>query len=286
MKILVLGADGMLGHVVKLYFQEHGYTVKGTSRRTSLDNNDYYYDVAKNIEDINLIIKEFKPEVVINCVGLLNKIAEENQSLAVLLNSYFPHYIDEICIKNNIKFIHVSTDCVFSGTKGEYTEDSFKDATSFYGQSKALGEINNSSNLTLRTSIVGPDTNDKGIGLFQWFMNQEKETSGYSKVIWTGVTTMELAKCMEMAIVNNLTGLRHVVNNEKIDKYSLLNLFKEHFNKDIAINLKSDVVSDKSVIRTTDFDFKVPTYDQMIKEMADWVTNHEELYSINQRVNK
>ena len=288
MKILVLGADGMLGHVVKLYFQEHGYTAKGTSRRIdskSIDE-DYYYDVAKNIKDIEPIIEKFKPGVIINCVGLLNKVAEENQSLAVLLNSYLPHYIDEICAKNDIKFIHVSTDCVFSGTKGEYTEDSFKDAISFYGQSKALGEINNGSNLTLRTSIVGPDTNDKGIGLFQWFMNQEIETRGFDKVIWTGVTTMELAKCMEIAIKNNLTGLRHVVNNNKIDKYSLLNLFKIHFNKDIKINLNSDVISDKSVIRTTDFDFEVPTYDQMVKEMADWVTAHENLYSINQRVKK
>ena len=117
-------------------------------------------------------------------------------------------------------------------------------------------------------------------------MNQEKETSGFGKVIWTGVTTMELARCMEMAIKNNLTGLRHVVNNDKIDKYSLLNLFKKHFNKDIKINLNSGVISDKSVVRTTDFDFNVPTYNQMVKEMSDWVTAHENLYSINQRVKK
>jgi len=281
MKILVLGADGMLGHVVKLYFQEKSHTVKGTSRS---DGSDYVFDATKNLNDIESFVGDFKPDAVINCTGILNTVAEENKSLAVLLNSYLPHYVDEVCRKNGIKFIHVSTDCVFDGKSGEYTEDSFKDATSFYGQSKALGELNNESSLTLRTSIVGPDVNNNGIGLFQWFMNQKNETNGFDKVIWTGITTIEFAKCMEKAIENNLSGLRHAVNNEKVDKYSLISLFKKHFNKDIAINRKSDHVSDKSLKRTTDFDFQIPSYDQMIKEMSEWVTKHEELYSESQRV--
>ncbi len=283
MRVLILGADGMLGHVVKLYFQEKGHIAKGTSRS---GKGDYNFDVTKNIHEFESFVDDFKPDVVINCTGILNKVAEENQSLAVLLNSYLPHYVDEICRKNGIKFIHVSTDCVFNGESGEYTENSFKDATSFYGQSKALGELNNESNLTLRTSIVGPDINENGIGLFQWFMNQEKETNGFDKVIWTGITTLEFAKCMEKAIINDLSGLRHAVNNEKIDKYSLISLFKKHFDKDIVINRKSDYVSDKSLKRTSDFEFDIPSYDQMIKDMSEWVTNHEELYSKNQRVAK
>ena len=117
-------------------------------------------------------------------------------------------------------------------------------------------------------------------------MNQEGEADGYDKVIWTGVTTIELAKCIDRSISNKLSGLRHVVNNKKIDKYSLLNLFKKHFNKDIIINRKSDYVSDKSLIRTTDFDFKIPSYSQMVKEMADWVTKHKIIYSESQRVKK
>jgi dTDP-4-dehydrorhamnose reductase len=283
MKVLILGADGMLGHVVKLYFQEHGHTVKVTSRS---NKGDYYFDATKNINDLNGYIQEFKPDAVVNCIGILNKVAEDNKALAVLVNSYLPHYLDEICQKNGVKFVHISTDCVFDGKKGEYAEDSFKDATSFYGQSKALGEINNESNLTLRTSIVGPDVNANGAGLFQWFMNQEGKVDGFDKVIWTGVTTIELAKCIEKAIKNNLTGLRHVVNNEKIDKYSLLNLFKKHFNKDVTINRKSDYVSNKSLKRTTDFDFAIPSYDQMVKEMANWVTEHKLIYSESQRVKK
>lgn len=281
MKTLVLGSEGMLGHVVKQYFLEQGHDVKGTSRSGS---EDYTFDATKNISDIEKFIDEFKPDTIINCIGILNKVAEDNKPLAVMVNSYLPHYVDEISRSKGVKFIHVSTDCVFDGKTGDYTEDSFRTATDFYGRSKALGEINNDVNLTLRTSIVGPDKNPNGIGLFQWFMNQENETNGFDKVIWTGVTTLELAKCMEKAITNNLTGLRHAVNNEKIDKYSLLELFEKYFNKNIVINRKSDYVSDKSVIRTTDFDFEVPSYDQMVKEMAEWVTKHESIYSESQRV--
>lgn len=284
MKILVLGSEGMLGHVVKLYFQEKGHTVKGTSRSGS---EDYTFDATKNLNDIEVFIDEFKPDAVINCIGILNKVAEDNKSLAVMVNSYLPHYVDGVCASKGVKFIHVSTDCVFDGkADGGYTEESFRTATDFYGRSKGLGEINNESNLTLRTSIVGPDKNKNGIGLFQWFMNQEKETNGFDKVIWTGVTTLEFAKCMERAISNNLTGLRHAVNNEKIDKYSLLSLFNKHFNKNITINRKSDYVSDKSLRRTTDFDFEIPSYEQMVKEMSEWVTKHKELYSESQRVTK
>lgn len=283
MKIIVLGADGMLGHVVKLYFQEKGHDVRGTSR---LDTSDYCFDATKNMNELESFIDDFKPSAVINCTGLLNKVAEENKSLAVLLNSYLPHYVDEICRARDIKFVHVSTDCVFDGTKGEYTEDSFKDATSFYGQSKALGELNNEHSLTLRTSIVGPDTNENGIGLFQWFMNQIGQVDGYKGVIWTGITTIEYARCMELGIKNNLSGLRHAVNNQKIDKCSLLGLFKKHFNKDIKIVPKDEPISDKSVIRTTDFDFQIPSYDQMVKDMADWVQSHKQLYSKNQQVKK
>lgn len=282
MNILVLGSQGMLGHVVERHFQNKGHTVKGTSRAGG--DNMYAFDAMKNINDLESFIDDFKPDVIINCIGVLNKVAEENKPLAVMVNSYLPHYADELCREKGVKFVHISTDCVFDGKHGEYTEDSFKDATSFYGQSKALGELNNDSSITLRTSIVGPDMNENGIGLFQWFMNQQGQTGGFDKVIWTGVTTIELAKAIEKAIEHNLTGLRHVVNNEMIDKYSLLSSFKTHFNKDINIERKSDYVSNKSLIRTTDFDFEVPSYDTIVKEMSEWVTEHSELYSENQRV--
>ena len=273
----------MLGHVVQRYFQSKGHTVKGTSRIASDEN--YAFDATQNIQDLAGFIDDFKPDVVINCIGVLNKVAEENKPLAVMINSYLPHYADKLCQEKGVKFVHISTDCVFNGkSDGGYTEDSLRDATDFYGRSKGLGELNNESNITLRTSIVGPDMNENGIGLFQWFMNQQEKTGGFDKVIWTGVTTLELAKAIEKAIEHNLTGLRHVVNNETINKYDLITLFKTHFNKDIDIEPKSDYVSNKSLVRTTDFDFEVPSYDEMVKEMSEWVNEHSELYSENQRV--
>jgi dTDP-4-dehydrorhamnose reductase len=277
MKILLLGSDGMLGHVVRIYFEEKGYDVVCTTRRDK--NSKLYFDISDSVSGINKIIEETKPDILINCIGILNKVAEENKALAVLINSFLPHYLDELSIKKGIKFIHVSTDCVFDGEDGEYTEDSRKNATNFYGQSKALGEVINDKSVTLRTSIVGPDPNPNGIGLFQWFMNQSGSTSGYDKVIWTGVTTIWFAKCMEMTIVNNLVGLHHCVNNEMIDKYSLLLLFKKYFNKEIEVTKNSEIVSKKTLIRTkASFDFGIPSYDQMIKEMKEWVDGHKETY--------
>ena len=275
MKILVLGKNGMLGHVVYNYFKENGYEVFGTD----INNCEIIYDAYKDQELIEEILKNVKPDVVINCIGILNKMAEENKHLAVKLNSLLPHYLDSLSEKFNFKFIHVSTDCVFEGTKGKYDENYLADATSFYGRSKALGEINNNRSLTLRTSIVGPDSNPKGIGLFQWFMQSENEVSGYKKVIWTGVTTIELAKCMEKAIKNNVTGLNHVVNNLEIPKYDLLDLFKKVMNKDIIINEEVNTISEKTLVRTDkSYDFEVLTYEQMVIEMKEWIVNHKDLY--------
>lgn len=275
MRILVLGKTGMLGHVVYTYFLEKGYEVYGTTTK----DEPLQYDAYKNLERIEEIIEEVKPEVVVNCIGILNQVCEQNKSLAVKLNSLLPHYIDSLSEKYGFKFIHISTDCVFEGTKGKYSELSYADATSFYGRSKALGEVVNNRSVTLRTSIVGPDANPNGIGLFQWFMNQKENVGGYTKVIWTGVTTVELAKQIEVAINNNITGLNHVVNNQFISKKELLELFKKYFAKKITILDNDSVKSEKTLIKTNlSYDFKVPSYDQMIKEMKEWVVAHQDLY--------
>ncbi len=277
MKILLLGAQGMLGHVVKTYFEEQGYEIVCTNRDDK--KSDLFWDVVENLKDIEKIVEKQKPDVVINCTGILNQVAEDNKSLAVLMNSYLPHYLDELSAKYTYKFIHVSTDCVFSGDKGDYDEICFRDATNFYGQSKALGEVINDRSVTLRTSIVGPDINPKGIGLFQWFMNQKGSVGGYTKVLWTGVTTIEYAKAMEVAIKNDLTGLHHVVNNDFIAKGDLLKLFKKYFGKEIEIVPNSDFESKKTLVRTDlSFDFDIPSYDKMIADMRDWVVSHKDMY--------
>ena len=277
MKLLILGSDGMLGHVVKIYFEEKGYDVVCTTRRD--DKSELYFNITNSVSEIEKIIKRVKPDVVINCIGILNKVADEHKALAILINSYLPHYLDEISVENNFKLIHVSTDCVFDGKTGNYDEMSMPNETNMYGRSKALGEVINDRSVTLRTSIVGPDINENGIGLFKWFMEQEGEVGGYDKVLWTGITTIWFARCMEMAIENNLVGLHHCVNNDVISKYDLLVLFKKYFNKDIVINHNPDVESKKTLVRTDkSFDFGIPSYEDMIKDMRDWVLNHKEVY--------
>jgi len=277
MKILLLGSDGMLGHVIKIYFEEKGDDVVCTTRRKGQPGE--FFEIKDSLENLEEIINKIKPNIVINSIGILNKAAEDFKASAVLINSYLPHYLDEISEKKGFKFIHISTDCVFDGKEGGYNEDSATNAENFYGQSKALGEIKNDRSLTLRTSIVGPDENPKGIGLFKWFMDQEGEVGGYDKVLWTGVTTMWLTKCIEIGIEENLTGLHHCVNNEVIDKYSLLKLFKKYFKKNITIHKNSQVESAKTLIRTgKSFDFGIPSYEQMVKEMKEWVVDHKDVY--------
>ncbi|MGL5099262.1 MAG: dTDP-4-dehydrorhamnose reductase family protein, partial [Fusobacteriaceae bacterium] len=219
-KVLIIGSKGMAGHIIKEYLIEKKYDVYSTFRnknREIISSKEFDLDVFDK-EKLNEILEKVKPDFVINCVGILNKDAEENPDVAIYVNGYFPHYLDRLSQKHNYKLIHITTDCVFSGKKGGYTEDDFRDADSYYGRSKAIGEVNNSRTLTFRTSIIGPDINKNGIGLFHWFMNQQGTVTGYSKVYWTGVTTLELAKAIEKSFDTDVVGLNHLVNNEKIDK--------------------------------------------------------------------
>ena len=279
-KILVLGGDGMAGHIVADYLEERGNDVFVTVRKNHSEKRKNF-DVLKNYQELELIIDEIKPEFVINCIGVLNQFAEENKAGAVLINSFLPHYVDSLSSKYDFKLIHISTDCVFSGEKGNYVETNLTDAPSFYGKSKALGEINNDRNVTFRTSIVGPDINENGIGLFNWFIKQTGEINGFTNVIWSGVTTLELAKAIEKSFDTEITGLYHLVNNKSINKYDLVSLFKKHLNKSIEIKKDGSSVGDKSIVNTRkDFDFEIPSYDQMVLEMAKWIYDHEEKYNL------
>lgn len=283
-KILVIGSKGMAGHIIKEYLLDKKYDVFSTFRKgegkEKLEKNEYYLDVFDK-ESLNKILEKIKPKFVINCVGILNQFAEENPDIAIYVNGYFPHYLNRLSYEYNYKLIHITTDCVFSGRKGNYTECDFRDAESYYGRSKAIGEINNNRTLTFRTSIIGPDINENGIGLFNWFMKQKREVRGYSNVVWTGVTTLELAKAIEKSFSQKTVGLHHLVNNNKISKYELLKLFKKYMSRDdLEIVEYKDYFSDKSLIRTNfDFDYEVESYDEMIKTMAEWIKGKKELYN-------
>ena len=280
MEILVLGCNGMAGHLISLYFKEQGHEVVGFARQQSelLDST-----IIGDASDMNLIkktIDEGNYDAVINCIGLLNHFAEQNKAMAVLLNSYLPHYLTEITKDIKTKVIHMSTDCVFAGNDGPYYEDTFPNGVTFYDRSKAMGEIITEKDLTFRNSIVGPDIKPSGIGLFNWFMKQKGEVGGFTGAIWTGVTTYTLAKAMEQALKENLTGLYNLVNNESINKYDLLGLFNKYFRAgEMKISPNDKLHLDKSLRRKRkDFNFVVPSYEQQVKEMREWVDAHPSLY--------
>lgn len=279
MKILVLGGAGMAGHTISLYFKEASHDVTAFSRSKVNYCNNINGDVT-SFENLKKIIIESQYDAVINAIGVLNQDAEDNKSNAVLLNSYLPHFLSDTTKNMGTRIIHLSTDCVFSGKAGGYSERSFRDGETFYDRSKALGEIENSKDLTFRSSIVGPDTKEKGIGLFNWFMKQEGTINGFTRAIWTGVTTLTLAKAMEQALKENLTGLYNLVNNQTITKYDLLKLFNKYMKDDKIEILPSDkVLLDKSLVNNrSDFSFEVPSYEAMIIEMNEWIYDHKELY--------
>lgn len=277
-RFLVLGCNGMAGHVVSLYLKEKGHKVLGLAQEESKLVDSVVCDV-RDTKKLDGIIKKGNFDYIINCVGILNSQAEINKDNAVFINSFLPHHLAQITKNSKTKVVHLSTDCIFSGLQGDYTENSFPDATTFYGRTKALGELNDDKNITIRTSIIGPDINEKGIGLFNWFMKQKGEVNGYAGVIWTGITTIELAKVVEEITSQNVSGLFNIVNDEKISKYALLSLIGEKFNKNISIKFSQEPKNDKSLKRTNfSFDYRVPSYEKMIDDMKLWVEKHPTLY--------
>lgn len=278
MKYLVLGATGMAGHVITMVLCQQGHQVTALSRR----KYDYCENVILDVFDKSALEKELAKDydVVINCVGVLNKDCDLNPDIAVYINSYLPHQCVSLLKETKTRFFHISSDCVFSGKRGQYREDDLRDGSSLYARTKALGEIEDDKNLTIRTSIVGPDTDVRGIGLYNWFRKQEGEIHGYTKVIWTGITTITLAKAIEKASMSSLTGLINLVNNKTVNKYELLRLFAQASGgRDVDIIPDDTFVSDKSLVDTRgDFKFIVPDYEDMITEMNEWVEVNKHLY--------
>jgi len=277
MKVLILGAGGMAGHIAALKLAEIGHSVTGLARRKLPFCNTIVSDVM-DIEKLNIVLDY---DAVINCVGVLNKAVDEEPYDGIWLNACLPHLLAKLARNSKTKIIHLSTDCVFSGHEdGNYKENSFRSADTLYGRSKALGELNDDKNLTLRMSIVGPDINENGIGLFNWFMKQKESVNGYANAIWTGVTTIVLANAINVALEQNLTGLYHLVNGEKISKYALLGLFNNLRNEPVTIISSDAVKENKSLVNTrNDFDFTVPAYAEMVADMGKWIKQHSALYS-------
>lgn len=278
-KILVLGGTGMAGHVVYLYLKSlDKYEMYNTVFRNKLTEDSIIMN-ATDSNSIDRVLLEIKPDIVINCIGALINESKTHPDNAILLNAWLPNYLKRACEEKRTKLIHLSTDCVFSGKKGNYTETDFRDADDIYGRSKALGEINDHGNLTIRTSIIGPELKKNGEGLFHWFMTQKEPVYGFKTAIWGGVTTLELAKAIDYAIENGTVGLVQLSNGIGISKYDLLNLFKKIWQRNIEIIPDERNHTDKSIAKSAIFNYDTSSYISMLNDMKDWMKMNSLYYN-------
>ena len=283
MKLLILGGNGMIGHVL-LEKLMHLYQVKATLKNKLFAYNklrvtqEEYYLESINVLDFNRLkgeVERYIPDVIINAIGITKqKINNYSISDVEEINSLFPHKLAELCISLNIKLIHLSTDCVFSGEKGFYGLKDEPDAKDLYGISKYKGEIDKKSVLTLRKSTIGFEINYNK-GLLEWFIKQKGYVNGYTNSIFSGVTTLELAKVIRYLLDEkiNLEGIYHV-SAEPIDKCSLLNIIKNKLKLDsIEITPYKEFVCDRSLdgfnfLNKTNYKF--PSWEIMIDEMISF----------------
>lgn len=283
MKILVLGADGMLGHQVVAYFGA-GYVVGGTLRRgesayskvrAHLPPTAYFGVDARDFQSVVRVLDEFRPDAVVNAIGIVKQRDESKDVLESLeINSLLPHRLAEHCERNEIRMVHLSTDCVFSGGVGDYGEDSRSDAYDVYGKTKFLGEVSRRGVFTLRTSIIGLELARRK-SLVEWFLAQQGSVSGYVNAIYTGFTTLEMARIIELVIraPSTKAGLYNV-SSEKISKFELLHRLGERLQLGVDVRPEYDFRCDRSLDSTrfrTTFAYTPPSWDQMLDELAEQI---------------
>ncbi|AET56985.1 dTDP-4-dehydrorhamnose reductase family protein [Paenibacillus terrae] len=273
MKLLILGGNGMAGHVLVDYFQKQGgYNVFYTTRDPK-NKGGLLLDVNDSFR-VEQLVRSVRPDIIINAVGVLNQYAGKDQVTAYQINGLLPHLLQRTADSIGARFIHISTDCVFEGKRmpGLYEETDQPDGTSAYALTKILGEVKAPGHLTIRTSIIGPEIRPGGIGLLNWFLQQSGDVDGYRRVFWNGVTTLELAKAIRVLMNEPLDGLIHLVHPEPISKYDLLLLFKDIWKReDIRIVPKDEPVQDRTLRSTrADLLYDVPHYSIMLKELLEW----------------
>lgn len=244
MKVIVLGATGMLGSMVYASFKDSDqFSVIGTARKRAeglmqLDAYDDPDELGKKLKGC---------DYVINCIGITKPYCHDDNMTevhnAVIVNALFPQRLNEVAQKHNFKVIQIATDCVYSGKQGQYAEDALHDALDVYGKTKSLGEVRSKAYLNIRSSIIGPEPHHQAF-LLEWFLKQPAGSTlnGFSHHLWNGVTTLQFAQlCMAIVredkfpFLNEIASVHHFVPNETVTKYQLLCMFKEVFEKDFTI---------------------------------------------------
>lgn len=278
MKILVLNVNGMVGHVVALYLYEHHHHVIGYDESKSellFSETGSLYNTDKILQ----LIQAGDFDTVINCTAIINQYAESDKAEAIYVNAFIPHFLEKITAGTKTIVVHRSTDCIYSGKRGNYDLNDTPDAESFYARTKAIGELINDKDITIRTSLVGPEQEADRESLFNWFLNQKGDVKGFANAIWTGLTTIEFAKEIEYLLLHKAHGLFQCVPNHSISKYELLQMFEKVMPGSRNIIRVDNKLIDKSLIqRVGDYGLEVLDYEPMMKDMVEWISNHKALY--------
>jgi dTDP-4-dehydrorhamnose reductase len=271
MKILVLGASGMLGHIVSYYFKKKNKNIIPCSRsKTNINFIDKLLIKIPNYNktEISNLINNHRPCIIINCVGATD--IKKDQQFFESINADLPKILQNLINSKNdgSQLIQISTNGVFSGNRGNYTESDLPNPTDAYSKSKLKGEVLEPPHLTIRTSIIGTEIKNKK-GLLEWFLNQKNEVKGYNKVLWNGVTTLECAIFIDWAIENKLSGLIHLYS-ETISKYELLNIIKKVYEKKIKVVPDNKIKLNQTLASNNKkMNYKVQGHIAMIKELKE-----------------
>ena len=268
-RILILGGTGLLGSAVTKHFlSKSGFDVTTTCRdkSVSIDENAILFDaLADSVEKLPA-----DNDYVLNCIGVIKPFMKQNPAAAIKLNALLPWQLAEWCNKNDMRLIHITSDCAFSGRKGKYTEDDEHDALDAYGKSKSLGECTTEA-MVIRTSIIGEEIH-KNASLIEWAKSQKGKTvSGYVTHLWNGVTTKQYASICEKIIKNGWyeKGLFHVLAKDDVSKYQMLQYFDKKFGLNLDIKKESPESVDRTLRTTKSLcgKLEVPTVEQMVMEL-------------------
>ncbi len=280
MRMLVLGGDGMLGHqLLKQLSPRHHVVVTLRQDKSTYDgfrlfneDNAFFGIDVRSIDRVSEVMAQFKPDAVINCIGIIKQRSSAKQSILSLeINALLPHRLAVLCRLAGARLVHMSTDCVFSGRKGNYTESDVSDAEDLYGRSKFLGEVDEEGCITLRTSIVGHELSRKR-SLLEWVLAQRGVVKGFQKAIFSGFTTIEMARIIEMVLTNRTEAHgMFQVSSDPIDKYALLMLIRQYLHPTIEVVADAELEIDRSLDSTRfreHFGYRPPSWPEMIAELA------------------
>ena len=278
MKILILGSSGILGKTLQLYLSKKNIDFLTISREKNNNKNITLKNIS-NFNNLEELIFKIRPTHIINCIGVTKfNNTYKNKKITVLLNTKMPIYLAEFCKLNKIYLLHISTDCVFSGEKGNYSDNSYKDSKDLYGLSKNKGEVKNKFTATIRTSFIGPELNTKK-SLLSWFLNEKKFVRGYSKAFFSGITSLELCKIIYNYFIKKNILQNKIINigSRRISKFTLLTKIRKIFKKKINIVRYQNFTIDRS-LDSKNFrkltGYKVVGWDKMLLELKRFMINN------------